>query len=445
VSGVFRKNKDSKMKKIIVLLLVTILGISNLAAKNQAITANAANIDITPPLEMKYTLGGYGERMNKPAEGIHDPIMAKALALKSGDSKYLIITMDILGLPSNFKTDLLKRIEKKGWKAENMMLLPSHSHGSLEMAAINSKNVFGVPQIGIFQPELLNFLLDKTEKLVLEADKNYREVKIGTGSAKFDGLNRNRRGDKTIDNELTVTRVDLANGQPLAALVNWTAHPTFIGGDDMLVSAEWPGYLQTEMEKSIGKGVVVMYYNGAEGDQSPVYSGNGSAYEKIQGYGKIMAEKSLSVYNSVQTKNENELVYSYQVIDLPEQVAHPDFMETGGAEYGLNEQTVKVIMDALGPKKVGMGSVRIGDFVLVGIPGELVAELGIKIKDSLKSDKVKHVAIGGLANEWISYILTEDEYVNGSGYEASVSFYGPKLGEIITGSAISTSKKLVKN
>jgi neutral ceramidase len=391
---------------------------------------------------MKYTLGGYGERMNKPAEGIHDPIMAKALALKSGDSKYLIITMDILGLPSNFKTDLLKRIEKKGWKAENVMLLPSHSHGSLEMAAINSKNVFGVPQIGIFQPELLSFLLDKTEKLVLDADKNYREVKIGTGSAKFDGLNRNRRGDKMIDNELTVTRVDLANGQPLAALVNWTAHPTFIGGNDMLVSAEWPGYLQTKMEKNIGQGVVVMYYNGAEGDQSPVYSGKGGAYEKIQGYGKIMAGKALEVYKQIQPKTENQLAFNYQFIDLPEQVAHPDFMETGGAEYGLNEQTVKVIMDALGPKKVGMGSLRIGDFVLVGIPGELVAELGIKIKESLKNDKIKHVAIGGLANEWISYILTEDEYVNGGGYESSVSFYGPKLGEIITGNAIQSALSL---
>lgn len=433
------------MRKLLGLLLFTVFFITNLAAKNQTITANAASIDITPPLEMKYTLGGYGERMNKPAEGIHDPIMAKALALKNGDEKYLIITLDILGLPSNFKTDLLKRIEGKGWQAENLMLLPSHSHGSLEMAAINSKNVFGVPQIGIFQPELLNFLLDKLGKLVSEADKNYREVKIGTGSARFDGLNRNRRGYKIIDNELTVTRVDLADGQPLAALVNWTAHPTFIDGNDMLVSAEWPGYMQTEMEKTIGKGVVVMYYNGAEGDQSPVYDGKMNAYEKIQGYGKLIAGKAMDVYNSVQTKKESELDFSYKVIGLPEQVAHPDFMETGGAEYGLNEQTVKVIMDALGPKKVGMGSVRIGDFVLVGIPGELVAELGIKIKDSLKNDKVKHVAIGGLANEWISYILTEEEYVNGGGYESSVSFYGPKLGEIITGSAISTAKNLIKN
>jgi len=244
---------------------------------------------------MKYTLGGYGERMNKPAEGIHDPIMAKALVLKDNDKKYAIVTIDILGLPSNVKSDLLKRIAAKGWSVENLMLLPSHSHGSLEMAAINSKNVFGVPQIGIFQSELLDFIIEKLEKLILEADQNYQEVKIGTGSAKFDGLNRNRRGDKLVDNELTVTRVDLANGQPLTALVNWTAHPTFIGGDDMQVSAEWPGYLQTEMEKTIGSGVTVMYYNGAEGDQSPVYKGQGGAYEKIQGYGKMLDGKAFDV------------------------------------------------------------------------------------------------------------------------------------------------------
>ncbi len=408
------------------------------------VTASIAVVDITPPLEMKYTLGGYGQRMSKPAEGVHDPIMAKALALKKANEKYLIITIDILGLPSNFKTDLLKRIEKNGWKDRNLTLLPSHSHGSLEMASINSKNIFGVPQIGIFQPELLAFLLDKIEKLVLNADQNYRDVIIGTGSAEFDGLNRNRRGEKVIDKELIVTRIDLTNGQPLAALVNWTAHPTFIGGADMLVSAEWPGYLQTEMEKSIGNGVTVMYYNGAEGDQSPVYDKAIDPYEKIRVYGKMIAEKALSVYHTVRPAAENRLAYHYEVVDLPKQVAHPDFMKTGGAEYGLDEQSAGVIMAAIGPEKVGMGSVRIGDLVIVGIPGEMTAELGIAVKQMLKNNRTKYVAIGGLANEWISYILAEDKYVNGGGYESSVSFYGPGLGEIIKSAAIEIASPLTK-
>ena len=65
-------------------------------------------------------------------------------------------------------------------------------------------------------------------------------------------MNRNRRKDPDIDKELIITRIDLTNGKPLAVLVNWTAHPTFIDGTDMMVSAEWPGYLQSRLTGSIG-------------------------------------------------------------------------------------------------------------------------------------------------------------------------------------------------
>ena len=68
--------------------------------------------------------------------------------------------------------------------------------------------------------------------------------------------------------------------------------------------------------------------------------------------------------------------------------------------------------------------------------------LGLKVKNDLRKGPVKHVAIGGLANEWISYILTSDQYLHGEGYESSVSFYGPELGRIISAAAISTASSL---
>ena len=216
-----------KFKSITSLLLLILAGFSSLG-KN--LTANVATISITPPLEMKYTLGCYGERMNKPAESIHDPVLAKALVLKKENHKYAIITLDLLGFPNNFKTDLVKRVADRGWSVENMMLLPSHSHGSFEMGALNSKNLLNSPQIGIYQPELLKYIIDKLEILMKEVDQNYQPVTIGTKSVLLEGLNRNRRKDPEVDREMTLTRVDLKNGNPLAVLVNWTAHPTFIGG-----------------------------------------------------------------------------------------------------------------------------------------------------------------------------------------------------------------------
>ncbi len=431
------------MKKKNVFVFMFILLCNVLISKGAGLNANVASVNITPPLEMKYTLGGYGERENTPADGIHDSIWAKAMVLKDNTKKYAIITIDILGLPPNVKTDLLKRISDKGWSADNIILLPSHSHGSLEMAALNSRNILGIKQIGLFQPELLEFFLDKLETLIIDADKNFQSVKIETASKQIENLNRNRRGGIEVDRELTVTRVDKMNGEPLAVVVNWTAHPTFIDGKDMLVSAEWPGYLQTELQHMIGKGVTVMYYNGAEGDQSPVLDKNLNAYEKIQEYGKMVAEKAYSIYREIETKENVKLSFNYKVIQLPERKAHPDFMETGGKEYGLTEETLKYVFDALAPETVGIGSVRIGNLIIVGIPGEMAAGLGMQIKQAVRKDEIKQVAIGGLANEWISYILTANEYTNGGGYESSVSFYGPELGKTISENALKVSAPLI--
>ena len=423
------------------LFLAFILSFNSLGAK---LTASVSSIDITPPIAMKYTLGGYGERMNKSAEAIHDHIWAKALALQMGTRKYMIITLDLLGLPENVKKDLLQRVPGMGWSIENMMLLPSHSHGSLEMASLNSKNQLNNPNLGIFQPELLAFLIDKLETLVKEADRNYQPVKIATGSRILDGLNRNRRKDPDVDKELIVTRIDKKNGKPLAVLVNWTAHPTFLGGQDMLTSAEWPGYLQSSLQDLIGQGVTAMYFNGSEGDQSTILNSPQKGYEKIEIYGKIISNKAFDLYKEIKTKDVKEFNYSYQLITLPEHAAHPSFMKTGGEEYGLNEKTVKIVMDVLGPKEVGMGAVRIDDLLISGIPGEMTAILGQKVKKAIRENGVKYVAIGGLANVWLGYILDRDQYLHGEGYESSMSFYGPDLGAAISDGAIRSALTLTQ-
>ena len=68
------------------------------------LTAGTARVDITPPPEMKVALGGYGERMSRPAEGVHDRVFAKALVVSDPDGKrrYALLTADILGFPPAF-------------------------------------------------------------------------------------------------------------------------------------------------------------------------------------------------------------------------------------------------------------------------------------------------------------------------------------------------------
>ena len=44
--------------------------------------AGAAAVDVTPPTG--YPMWGYSARKDKPAEGVRDPLKARALVLKSG-------------------------------------------------------------------------------------------------------------------------------------------------------------------------------------------------------------------------------------------------------------------------------------------------------------------------------------------------------------------------
>ena len=75
------------------------------------------------------------------------------------------------------------------------------------------------------------------------------------------------------------------------------------------------------------------------------------------------------------------------------------------------------------------------------MPGEVIAALGLQIKQEAQRQGYWPVAIIGLANGYIGYILTEEEYHRG-GYEPSVSFYGPKLGQSIEKGLLEVIKAL---
>src|SRR5262245_15759106 len=141
--------------------------------------AGVARVDLTPPLELMSPLGGYGERMNRPAEGVHDRIFAKALVVSDGKQKFALVTADMLGFPPPVKPAVVEKLSG-GWTNDNLMLLPSHSHTSIEMNAINPLNTFKVPQIGIYDARVYQFVLDKLVELVREADKNLVPVTVGT-------------------------------------------------------------------------------------------------------------------------------------------------------------------------------------------------------------------------------------------------------------------------
>ncbi len=431
-------------------LAVAILGAWLLADERLAaaaeLKAGVARVDLTPPLDLNAPLGGYGERMNRPAQGVHDRIFAKALVLSDGQRKFVLVTADMLGFPPAVKPALVERLAGDGWTKDQIMLLPSHSHTSIEMNAINPANTFQVPQIGIHSPQVYEFVMERLAQVIKDADRQLTPVKIGSTSASIDGWNRNRRGGAFIDKQLTVTRVDTSEGKPLAVLVNFTAHPTFMSGEDMHFSGDWPGHLQRTIESLIGEGVTAMYYNGAEGDQAP--SGRPDAgdshYERAERYGRDLGIVAWKQWQQTKPVEDVAFAFHAHTISLPERSWHPDFAKTGGAEYGLDEKLLREMLPRMFPTHIDSITLRLGDLLIVGVPGEMAASLGHKIKtEAAHLTGVKCPTIGGLADAWISYMLPAEEYRKG-GYESSVSFYGETLGPTVVAGAIVGVQEMTK-
>jgi hypothetical protein len=420
------------MAQRLLLTIIALLAFTTAASATE-LSAGAARIDITPPLEYGCPLGGYGERMSRPAEGVHDRVFAKALILSDGQQKFALVTIDIVGLSPAIKPAVLDELSSDGWSAGQMMLLPSHSHTSIEMNAVNPANNFDIPQIGIHNPRVYDFLVDRLAQVIREAGKELVPVRIGTTQVQIAGWNRNRRNSPELDQDLTVTRVDRLDGRPLSVFVNFTAHPTFMSGRDMLFSGDWPGHLQRTLEALIGDNVVAMYSNGAEGDQSVVGrpDAGDSRYERAERYGRELGIVAFRQWEQTAIQQDVEFGFRSSTIKLPERTWHPAFKETGGAEYGLTEEILKEMLPRLFPAEVDSVSLRVGDLLVLGVPGEMTARLGLEIKERAReATGAKYPVIGGLADVWVSYILPPDEYRKG-GYEASVSFYGETLGPTI--------------
>jgi len=420
-----------------------ILTIANLGAGASTLRAGVSRVNLTPPLEMKAALGGYGARMSKPATGEHDAIWAKALVLVQDERKFAVVTADVLAFPPGFKAAVLKRLATNGWSANQVLLLPSHSHTSIDMMALHPGNVFGIPQVGIFQKELFERTAGQLAKSIQEAQKNLVSITAASSTISVPNRNRNRRhAGAAHDMGLTVTRIDADKGRPLAVLVNWTAHPTFMDAEDMQFSGGWPGHLQRTVEALIGQGVTVMFYNGAEGDQSPTPPDCSSHWERAERYGREMGILAWRAWEKIQPQEVKVFDYHTEAITLPRRQSHPDFMKTGGAEYGLNEAMMKEFLDRLVPAQTHCTCLRLGELVILGAPGEMAAQLGLEAKSKARQiTGASCVTIGGLADEWISYILSAEEYRKG-GYEASVSFYGETLGETLVEGIIHSAQGL---
>jgi neutral ceramidase len=129
------------------------------------------------------------------------------------------------------------------------------------------------------------------------------------------------------DDRLGLLRVDALDGRPLAVMVNFGMHGTVLDEDNPLASSESGGAVEVAFEETFDTPVVVMFTQGAGGDQSP--GGEQDDFAHVESVGEVAAPLLRAVWEATPVGSDPITLEtaSRSIPQLPHEIA----VRRGGA------------------------------------------------------------------------------------------------------------------
>jgi len=413
----------------------------------------AAVRDITPPYPAWQH--GYGARLHRSL-GVAEPISLGCLALRSGSETVLFVTCDMIGIRTDVCQGLYELLEDEvGLSFPNVMFSCSHTHfaPALHMTDFTSPDIAMVEP----DPEYVADFRAKLAEAAHEAMRNMRpaELQLARLAAPQVLFNRRtvKRADGTVqtnylypedptpydfspvDPELCALRLVDETGVK-AVLANFGCHPVTGCGekddDNYLVSADYPYYLRQAVSEHWG--CPVFFTLGGAGDAVPVER-RGNCRQRIGevlGHTITLAERTFAPDPSASVRAATESVQVNTIVKTDAAHAKEKYEdarrqvlalseETDGAAYSeARAEFARTMQEAfrarLYPENrhtIDVQFVQVGSMTFVGLPFEVLSELGLKMKEAC-AESVLVSCAGG----YQGYLPLQYEYGRG-GYEAS--------------------------
>lgn len=392
----------------------------------------ASQIDITPPIGVR--LAGYGNRTD-PSNAIHDPLYAQVLYFQDENQvEVVLISLDLIGVDRDFTAHVRSKIHQSTQiPMKNIMVTCTHTHAGPDGFAILFPRE---TQIDKDFQELRNDTAEKLAIAVQIAKGKARNAQFWYGTEQTEGICTNRNNPQIrMPNTVTTLRIDAVDGL-IALLVSYGCHPTILSAKNLCISADFPGVMRINLHKSLGV-PVVMFLNSGSGDVSTRFTRRSQDFVEVDRIGKLLADYALEANRKSTQITANKINSISRSIDLPLR----DFPSAVEADKVLRslEQEYKNLQAKLVPiaslriietKIIGarvqarfsremtsvkeltteVQGIRLGDLVLVSIPGEPFTEVVERIKR--QTTRTKPLVIS-YANDYIGYIpidTVEDTY-----------------------------------
>lgn len=283
----------------------------------------------------------------------------------------------------------------------------------------------------------------------------------------------------TIDPHVSVLRVDKVEGGSQVPIGMWSTfadHGTVVKPTFAYYNADHHAAAARIAEARIrriagvpaGQEVVNSYGNSDEGDITAgiEHSGPAGAYEVGRDEALAMVRAWRNAGHGLDSAPALSLrwtracfcgrstaagpVDSHAVVGLPfltgsEENRGPLFDETGipfegytspasTARQGDKIQTIRDV-NGVFPTAVPLTAMRVGQTVIVTIPGEMSEQMGRRLRQAVlaaaRGTGIKRVVVSGLANDFIQYLTTPEEYGR-QHYEGGSTLFGPASGVFIS-------------
>ena len=457
------------MKKFLALLLALTFCVSVVACasdgKDAIITTTAATtINQAAEPEPEPLLAGFAERDFTPTEmggimpgstgtpaayGVEMPLLANAAAFTSGDTSVILISMDMLSFHEEYGNAIRKRInEATGVPEKNIMIAATHSHTSIAVEY----------QVWLVEPDekTSGHAADMAVEAAIAAYENREEAKMGFKSIRNSTYNFCRDGmtetgdiktwyagvtqATTPDSNINVMRVDDTSGDIKCFIVNYANHPDTYS-NKIRYSSDYPGYLREALKKEYGEDVTVLYFNGTEGDINFVDYKNkthteyhGGTNNTAKNIGEGIAKSVIQVNRHIRTDDTCPAIESISKTyttarRLPtakefEWAANAINSASGLDKCFAVEYTTEDYSTLGNTYDIEIHTIRIGEWAMVGLPGEIYTDIGRAIK---ADSPYELTSVVSLANGTHGYI-TPDKYLDTSCYPARVSKYNAYSG-----------------
>ncbi len=360
------------------------------------------------------SLAGFGDREGRPAEGIHDSLFIKAVALRVGKDTLVLIASDILIIPAEVSEGVTQQLATtRQMRREQLLFSATHTHSSVGGWA---DKYVGKEFAGDYNKTVVLWLTEQFKRAVAEALDDLGPAALGSGTFAAPQYVKNRlTGDKGFKNPQFAWLVVRQENGRTAVLGSFAGHPTTLGGWNMQLSGDYPGYWQRKIE-SAGYDLA-LFFAGPVGSHS--VKSKGEKFEKPQYVGEALADSTLLHCRDAVLQDSLTLA----ALTLP--VTLPPFHVRVTDNLRLRPSLVKKLFPPVG--RVYLQTARLGNMIWITAPCDFSGELALNYQAAAEA-RGMHAMVTSFNGSYIGYVIP-GKYYHLNEYESRLmSWFGPYTG-----------------